>query len=608
MKLLRKNTVKVLSEIEHVLHRPGMYVGDTTLGTHDKWVMDDGKIIKKKVKIVPAFLKLFDEIISNCIDEGFRTDFKFSNEIKVRVEDNGKITIEDNGRGIPVIGTKGGKTQAEQAFTNLRAGANFDDGVGNVSIGTHGLGSTLVNILSKKFIAHTDDGKKHFRLQCSKNMSEIDTIITKSNGILGTSVSYYADFDRLGMKLIDNDHMSLIEKRVTDLAVCFPKIRFKYNGRVVKSGTFKQYLSQIGTDYVLLETDTYKVAVLPWETNEQISFINGIDTFGGGVHVDVISNAISIALKDSIKKRHRLDIRVPDIKNKLLFVVLTNQVGDPKFDSQTKERLTNNAIDIKPIFDGVDDPKFIARILKNEEVIQPIIEALLLKKQLAEARALRKAQKTAKKKKVANHISASGKNNDDKILFITEGQSAISNLINVRQTAIHGGYPLRGKVKNVRQIKPTDIMKNKELSELMSIIGLELGEPAVDLNYGQIGILADADFDGFSIAAALVNFFSNWKELFDDERILFIKSPIVIAKKKKQVKRFYDLKDFHDAKLDNEWRIEYNKGLGSLSIAEYDLMINDPVTEVIEYDDNATRSLETVFGKDSLPRKKWLMK
>ena len=194
MKLLRKNTVKVLSEIEHVLHRPGMYVGDTTLGTHDKWVMDDGKIIKKKVKIVPAFLKLFDEIISNCIDEGFRTDFKYANEIKVRVEDNGKITIEDNGRGIPVVSTKDGKTQAEQAFTNLRAGANFDDGVGNVSIGTHGLGSTLVNILSKKFIAHTDDGKKHFRLQCSKNMSEIDTEITKTKGVLGTAVSYYNSF------------------------------------------------------------------------------------------------------------------------------------------------------------------------------------------------------------------------------------------------------------------------------------------------------------------------------------------------------------------------------------------------------------------------------
>ncbi len=584
-----------------------MYVGDTTVGTHDKWVMDDGKIIKKKVKIVPAFLKLFDEIISNCIDEGFRTDFKYANEIKVRVEDNGKITIEDNGRGIPVVSTKDGKTQAEQAFTNLRAGANFDDGVGNVSIGTHGLGSTLVNILSKKFIAHTDDGKKHFRLQCSKNMSEIDTEITKTKGVLGTAVSYYADFARLGMKSINKDHTQLIEKRVNDLAVCFPKIKFKYNGRLVKSGTFKQYLSQIEKDFVILETAKFKVAVLPWETNEQISFINGIDTFGGGVHVDVVSNAIGNALKDAIKKKHRLDIRVPDIKNKLLFVILTNKVGDPKFDSQTKERLTNNANDMKPIFDGVDDEKFITRIMKNEELIQPIIEALMLKKQLAEARALRKAQKTAKKKKIASHISASGKNIEDKILFITEGQSAISNLINVRQTAIHGGFPLRGKPRNVRELKPTDIMKNKELSELMSIIGLELGEPAEDLNYGKIGILADADFDGFSIAALLVNFFSNWKDLFDDERILFIKSPIVIAKKKKQVKRFYELRKFHEAKLDSDWKIEYNKGLGSLSIEEYDLMINDPVTEIIEYDSGATTSLETAFGKNAIPRKAWLM-
>jgi DNA topoisomerase-2 len=584
-----------------------MYVGDTTVGTHDKWVMDDGKIIKKKVKIVPAFLKLFDEIISNCIDEGFRTDFKYANEIKVRVEDNGKITIEDNGRGIPVVSTKDGKTQAEQAFTNLRAGANFDDGVGNVSIGTHGLGSTLVNILSKKFIAHTDDGKKHFRLQCSKNMSEIDTEITKTKGVLGTAVSYYADFARLGMKSINKDHTQLIEKRVNDLAVCFPKIKFKYNGRLVKSGTFKQYLSQIEKDFVILETAKFKVAVLPWETNEQISFINGIDTFGGGVHVDVVSNAIGNALKGAIKKKHRLDIRVPDIKNKLLFVILTNKVGDPKFDSQTKERLTNNANDMKPIFDGVDDEKFITRIMKNEELIQPIIEALMLKKQLAEARALRKAQKTAKKKKIASHISASGKNIEDKILFITEGQSAISNLINVRQTAIHGGFPLRGKPRNVRELKPTDIMKNKELSELMSIIGLELGEPAEDLNYGKIGILADADFDGFSIAALLVNFFSNWKDLFDDERILFIKSPIVIAKKKKQVKRFYELRKFHEAKLDSDWKIEYNKGLGSLSIEEYDLMINDPVTEIIEYDSGATTSLETAFGKNAIPRKAWLM-
>ena len=605
---MRKNDVKVLSEIEHVLHRPGMYVGDTTVGSHNKWVMQDGSIVKKDVKIVPAFLKLFDEVISNSIDEGFRTNFKFANEIKVYLEDNGKITVTDNGRGIPVVESldEAGITQAEQAFINLRAGANFDDD-GHVSIGTHGLGATLVNILSKKFTAHTDDGKKHFRLRCARNLSEYDTEITKSTGELGTTVSYFADFDRLGMKLVDDDHKGLIEKRIHDLAVCFPKIRFKYNGRVVQAGTFKQYLKKLGDNYEVIETPKFKVAVLPSESMETISFVNGIDTHGGGTHIDIVSSDIAWALKETIKRKYKLDIRPSDIRNRLLFVVVTNSIGDPKFDSQTKERLTNNANEIKPIFDGVTEEKFIGRIMRNDEIIEPIIEALLLKKQLAESRALRKANKDAKKKKVASHISASSKNPEDKILFITEGQSAISNLINVRKTDIHGGFPLRGKVRNVRELKPTEIMKNKELSELMSIIGLELGEPAVDLNYGQIGILADADFDGFSIAALLVNFFSNWKELFEEERVLLIKSPIVIAKKGKDIKRYYDLKDFANAKLDTGWKIEYNKGLGSLSVDEYDLMINEPVTEVLEYDSGADASLETAFGKNPIPRKQWLM-
>ena len=605
---MRKNDVKVLSEIEHVLHRPGMYVGDTTIGSHDKWVMRDGSIVKESVEIVPAFLKLFDEIVSNSIDEGFRTNFKFANEIKIYVEDNGKISITDNGRGIPIVDVPElNKTQAELAFTNLRAGANFEDD-GHVSIGTHGLGSTLVNILSKKFIAHTDDGKKHFRLECRRNLSEIETEITKTKGNMGTYVSFFPDYDKLGMKQITEDHKNLIEKRVHDLAVCFPKIRFKYNGRVVQAGTFKQYLKKLGDDYEILETPKFKVAVLPSETYEHISFINGIDTFGGGTHCDIVSSDISNTLKEAIKKKHRLTVRPSDIKNHLTFVTITNSVGDPKFDSQTKERLTNNANEIRPIFNGsLIDEKFIARILRNDEIIQPIIETLLLKKQLAEARALRKANKGMKKKKVATHISASSKNPDDKILFITEGQSAISNLINVRKTDIHGGFPLRGKVRNVRELKPTEVMKNKELSELMSIIGLELGEPAIDLNYGQIGILADADYDGFSIAALLVNFFSNWKELFDEERVLLIKSPIVIAKKGKNVKRYYDLADFTNEKLDTSWKIEYNKGLGSLSVEEYDLMINNPVTEVIEYDSGAGSSLETAFGKNSIPRKQWLM-
>ena len=604
---MRKNDIKVLSEIEHVLHRPGMYVGDTTEGVHSKWILRENKLLRDDVKIVPAFLKLFDEIISNSIDEGFRTDFKFSNEIKICIK-NGKITIEDNGRGIPVTDSgHDGKTHAELAFTNLRAGANFEDD-GHVSIGTHGLGSTLVNILSKKFIVHTDDGVNHLRLSCSRNMTEQSTVISKTTGLVGTKVQYTPDYARLGMNEINSDHYELLNKRVSDLALCFPQIRFKFDGRVVKTRNIKQYLKQINEDFEIIETSNFTVAVMASDSNDHISFCNGIDTFGGGVHCDVVSNEIATAMKDSIKRRHKIDMRVPDIKQRLLFVILTNKISDPKFDSQTKERLTNNANEIKPIFDGVADSKFIARIMKNEAIIDPIIEANLLKKKLADLRALKKAQKAVKKKKIASHIAATSKSSEDKILFITEGQSAISNLINVRQTAVHGGFPLRGKPRNVSGLKPTDIMKNKELSELMSIIGLELGETADNLNYGKIGILADADLDGISIATLLVNFFSNWRELFDEERIVMIKSPIVIAKNGKKTQRFYDLKEFKRAKLGDAWSIEYNKGLGSLSIDEYDLMINNPVAEVIQFDSEAQKSLEIAFGKDSSPRKEWLLK
>jgi DNA topoisomerase-2 len=522
------------------------------------------------------------------------------------VEENGKITIEDNGRGIPIVLSDGKKTQAEQAFTNLRAGANFDDD-GHVSIGTHGLGSTLVNILSKKFVAHTDDGNKYFKLVCKDNMNEIDVSITKSKGKVGTKIEFFPDYDRFNLEGMTKNHFELIEKRVSDLAICFNDIKFKFNGRLVKAKNFKQYLGQVNAVFEAYESERFKIGILPSSSAGSISFVNGIDTFRGGTHVDLVTSTLVNELRDRIKKKWKFDIKPADIKQKLLFVITTNEIADPKFESQTKERLTNNVSEFRHVFDGMVDNAFLNRVVRNEDIIEPIIEAMQLKQMMADARALKKASKRAKKKKIAAHIPATGKNIEDKILFLTEGLSAISNLINVRDPKIHGGYPLRGKVKNVRGMKPTDIMKNEELSNVMNILGLEFGEPATDLNYGRIGILADADFDGFSISALLFNFFSNWKDLFDDGRIVLVRSPIVIAKKGKSVKRFYSLADYKNSSLSEEWKISYNKGLGSLTVDEYEKMINDPKMEVIEYDKEGDKSLVTAFGKDSAPRKTWLM-
>jgi len=134
---MRKNEVKQLTDVEHVLNRPGMYLGDVSLSEHTKWIMDEDKIIKQEVEFVPAILKQFDEIISNSIDEALRTNFKHANKISVIIDGN-KITVSDNGRGISSdVGAGADKSQAELAFTALRAGSNFGD-ESFVSIGTHG--------------------------------------------------------------------------------------------------------------------------------------------------------------------------------------------------------------------------------------------------------------------------------------------------------------------------------------------------------------------------------------------------------------------------------------------------------------------------------------
>jgi len=242
--------------------------------------------------------------------------------------------------------------------------------------------------------------------------------------------------------------------------------------------------------------------------------------------------------------------------------------------------------------------------MRNEDLIMPIIEAQLLKKQLADARELRKKQKDAHRKKVVSHVQAKGMGN---ILFLTEGQSAISNLIKVRDPKIHGGYPLKGKVKNTYGMKLTDIIKNKELSDVMNILGISLGEPISTMNYDYIGILTDQDVDGHHIKILLVGFFSHWKELFKNHKVRIYNSPLMIAKKGKKVKYLYTLKEISETDLTG-WTTKYAKGLGSLSASEYRDIINTDDYDVITMDDvKDEKALHLALGNDAQLRKDWLL-
>ena len=203
---------------------------------------------------------------------------------------------------------------------------------------------------------------------------------------------------------------------------------------------------------------------------------------------------------------------------------------------------------------------------------------------------------------------------DDETFTLANGivshNSAIGPLVNVRRSNKIGGYPLRGKILNVDGMSFLDIMKIEVISELMSIIGLELGKKPKDLNYGKIILMTDADVDGISIRGLLFRFFNLWGDaLFKENRIYIIKTPLLMAKKGTDIKLYYSFEEYNlDAKQLKGYEITYFKGLGTMPVEVYDECINNPklIPIMLENEDDQ-QSLNMAFGDDSNLRKKWLL-
>lgn len=194
---------------------------------------------------------------------------------------------------------------------------------------------------------------------------------------------------------------------------------------------------------------------------------------------------------------------------------------------------------------------------------------------------------------------------------IVSHNSAISNLINVRDPKIHGGFPLRGKVLNVHGMSPVDVFKNQEIENICSIVGVEIGKEArlSEMNYGTIGILADADVDGSHIKSLLINFFHTyWPELLQNKQVVAVHSPIVVATNQitKEKKYFYTKTEWKEFQDTPGWDHVYKKGLGTLTEDEYSEIINNPRFDVIIPGDMAAEELYKAFGDDANLRKEWL--
>jgi DNA topoisomerase-2 len=604
---------RILTARQHVRERIGMYMGSSSKEEIERFVMGEWK----KADYVPALSKMVDEILDNSIDEAIRTKFKYANKIDVSVK-NGVVVVTDNGRGIPqdeIFDEASGDKilRPVAAWTRVNAGTSFDDE--RVTIGTNGVGSAATNFLSSKFVGKTWSAGKRVEVRCKNGGDSVDVQIKQGIEGSGTEVSFVPDYTLFEIDDLDSlDTVSLIEDRMISLQMAFPEIAFSFNKRRIKVNDLKKYAKLFVGDegeFIVEKSEDLAFFYAPSEDGfRSNSFVNGVNTRQGGTYVDFLTNAVLEDLGAMIKRKHKIEVAKSTIKNGLTFVMFARNFTNPKFDSQTKERLTNPMSNVREhaLAAGIKESDAIARkILNSPTIIDPIIEAQLAKKIAADRRAATLAQKKLRKVKVAKHISA---NRDDATLKIVEGDSAMGFLLKVRDPNKVGAYPLRGVIMNTWDMKPADVLKNKELSELISVLGLDITNPnSVDyMTYKHIAILTDADHDGIGhISPLLIAFFYKfWPRLLLEKKVKITRTPIMISSKAKDVKWFYAYEEASKFKSDQAgWKHRYIKGLGSLQEDEYSTIINEPVYDTVTVDD--AKTFEMMFGKDSQLRKDYMM-
>jgi DNA topoisomerase-2 len=607
---------KKLDDIDHVILRPGMYIGSIKPHKATKWIVEDDKMIQKEVTYNPGLLKIFDEIVTNSVDESKRAGSKL-NTVKVNIDrTTNYINIWDNG-GIPVVKHIQHKEWIpEMIFSNLKAGSNFNDEEQRTGAGTNGVGSTLTNIYSKEFTVTTCDGVNHFTQTFSNNMRKRTAAKVKKSTKGFTEINYLIDFEKFAITGIDDDHFKMLEKRVYDIAACNTNLKVYFNGKLVNIKTFEDYIKYYTKDffYEAKKDKTWSLGIaLSNNGFQQVSFANSTDTYDGGTHVDYVMNQIIAQLREFFMKKHKVDVRPGELRNHM-FLFLDSTVINPSFSSQTKEKLITEIKDFGSTFEVTN--KLIQSIIKSE-IVNSILDWIQQKKSAEESKLQRDLNKKLDKIKVEKLIDAKGKDRWKYSIGLFEGDSAISAFRKYRDPQTMGAFALKGKFVNVSEMTNQKLVQNTEVVNLMAAIGLKLGQriELKDLRYGRILFYVDADVDGNSIAGLLLNFFYKyWPDMFERRMIYKVETPIVVAVPKAKTKKkvlFYTQTEYNDWAAKNDlknYEIKYKKGLAALVDDEYQDIINSPKMTLISKDDMSANSLDIWFGKNSDLRKTELLK
>jgi DNA gyrase/topoisomerase IV subunit B len=614
-----------LSDYAHHRLRTEMYLGSRNIHTQTVINWNGSKLIAEEVSWTPAAYCAFREVFDNALDEVI--GHGHGNNIDVTYDPKTlSFGVVDNGRGIPIDWDENENMhKATLALTQARAGRNF--GERQEVRGTNGIGASVVVSCSKEF--HIDivrDGKRFqqtFR-EGTELLPELDISepkITNNSGKTGTEVRFAlspAVFPKAKIPL------SFIKARVFEVAANHPRVRFTFNGERVVVGKSIDRTMFNGKDVVIIGINEEKFNstyyLLPGfaEEGEYLhSTVNDIPAFNGGQHIDTFKRLFYGGMLKAMEresKRRGLQPNRSDIAEGLL-IYNTTTMHAPNFDSQSKTRLINDEVD-RYLKNSLEDEAAFKTIIKqNKAWIDAIYARCAARTQKKDDADIAKANRKLMRNKVPKLLDANGKDRTKCILLITEGDSAKTMVSAVRDPEVHGAMPLRGKILNVRGESPKDVMANQIIADMMTAIGIGIGQKAErkDLRYGKVYLAADQDPDGANITALLVNFFYlHWPELFDPKQEPFFyafQTPFIIQEKGK--KRYYWYADDYQKYNPEDWKGAPKptraKGLGSLEEIDWVNSLANPRLIPLTDDGKLSDALDLIFNHDKSDlRKDWI--
>ena len=615
-----ESSIKILEGLEAVRKRPGMYIGSTDKrGLHH----------------------LIWEIVDNSIDEVING---FGNKIKITMHKDDSISVEDEGRGVPVGMHSSGMSTPEVIYTVLHAGGKFDTSGYKVSGGLHGVGASVVNALSKKLEVNIKrDGYEYFI--SFENGGHLKTPLTRleKTNKTGTKVRFWPDDTIFSTT---NFSFSTICERMQECAFLLKNLTIELfneeeNRKEIyhyENGlkSFVEYLNEdknelhkvvnfegmkdgIDVQVAFQYTDTY--------TENIISFVNNVKTNDGGTHEVGFKTAITRVFNDYARANKYLKDKDKNLEGtdtrEGLTAIISLQIPENllQFEGQTKGKL--GTPEARVIVDSIVTEKLQFFLEENKQVATNIVEKMLKSKLVREA--ARKARDDARngktKGKIEKNLSgklapAQSKNPKINELFLVEGDSAGGSAKGGRDRKFQAILPLRGKVINTAKASMEDILKNEEINTMIHTIGAGVGSDfsAKDSNYDKVIIMTDADVDGAHIQILLLTFFYYYMRGLIEEGKLYIALP-PLYKLDYGKKHYYAYSDDELESIKKEhtgkYSIQRYKGLGEMNADQlWETTMNPETRSLIKVNiidaALAEKRVSVLMGDKVEPRKEWI--